>query len=420
MVSEPRGDAVGNNSGQIYVYPKTSPFTLLDTFDYDLNIPFGDYIGLTLATSPSNTDQFVAGGHASPVRLGKIVSDAQQYTNFLDTHDNTSSIWNSHYDASNNFTNGPTSLAMSANHVFIGVPKLNRVSVWRYADPLNGNFGTLGATPTTPLIDGSFSVTNSGNRIELGAQAADLIAGRTDPENMAIGEFDGFWQRAASNNWNAGNGGIAWIRNKDTDQYIICRLARDAGGNPPSNPTAVRTRTVLWTTTGNEPGSSPAVPGYTGNGTYNLQISMIAQFSHLITITGQSGETDIDFGWQVAVSPDSTQLYVAAPSESWSGENRGTIYRFALDDTVDVGFDRTLASDTIATLNGYLRGEVNDYLGSNPGASTYFWGGGAQGQDYNDGAPKQIVTNGNFVHISNNKFTSNQGRVLENQVFTSI
>lgn len=419
LISEPRGGT--NGGGKIHVWPRTGPFvTASDVFDYANNNPSPDRIGHTLAKSPSNTDQFVAGGYAYPVRLGKIVSDQQQYTNFLDTHDNTAGIWNSHYDASNTFTNGPTSLAMSANHVFIGVPKLNRVSVWRYADPLNGNFGTLGATPTTPLIDGSFSVTNSGNRIELGAQAADLIAGRTDPENMAIGEYDGFWQRSSSNTWNAGNGGIAWIRNKDTDEYIICRLARDSGGNPPSNPTAIRTRTVQWQIGGAEPGSSPAIPGYTTDGTYNLQISMIAQFSHLITITGQSGETDIDFGWQVAVSPDSTELYVAAPSESWSGENRGTIYRFTLDDTVDVGFDRTLASDTIATLNGYFRGEVGDYLGSNPGASSYFWGGGAQVQDYNDGAPKQIVTNGNFVHISNNKFTSNQGRVLENQVFTSI
>ena len=424
LVSEPRGDAVGNNSGQIYVYSRTSPFTQLDTFDYDLSIPNGDHVGLTLATSPSNTDQFVAGGHASPVRLGKIVSDAQQYTNFLDMHDNTASIWNSHYDASNNFTNGPTSLAMSNNHVFIGVPKLNRVAVWRYADPLNGNFGTLGATPTTPLIDGSFAVSNSGRRIDLGAQAPDLISGRTDPQNMAVGEFSGTIQRSGTSTWNGANGGIAWIRNKDTDEYIICRLARDmaASGFPavPQYPTQVFTRSVQWTTTGNEPGSNPAIPGYTTDGTYNLQISMIAQYSHRITLTGQSGETDIDFGWQVAVSPDSTELYVAAPSESWSGENRGTIYRFALDDTVDVGFDRTLAADTIATLNGYLRGEVGDYLGSNPGASTYFWGGGAQGQDYGDGAPKQIITNGTFVHVSNNKFTNNQGRVLENQSFTSI
>lgn len=424
LVSEPRGDAVGNNSGQIYVYSRTSPFTQLDTFDYDLNIPNGDQVGLTLATSPSNADQFVAGGHASPVRLGKIVSDAQQYTNFLDTHDNTAGVWDSHYDADNTFSNGPTSLAMSNNHVFIGVPKLNRVAVWRYADPLNGNFGTLGATPTTPLIDGSFAVSNSGRRIDLGAQAPDLISGRTDPQNMAVGEFSGTIKRSGTSTWNGANGGIAWIRNKDTDEYIICRLARDmtAFGFPavPQYPTQVFTRTVLWTSTGNEPGSNPAIPGYTTDGTYNLQISMIAQYSHRITITGQSGETDIDFGWQVAVSPDSTELYVAAPSESWSGENRGTIYRFALDDTVDVGFDRTLAANTIATLNGYFRGEVGDYLGSNPGASSYFWGGGAQGQDYNDGAPKQIITNGTFVHVSNNKFTNNQGRVLENQVFTSI
>jgi len=420
-IAHPRaGSASG---GIIYFYDRSSPYSLIYTKDYGAST--NNYVGTSVASSPYADDYVVAlPGRASAGRVIKVSGGTLQFNNFLDTHDNTASIWNSHYDATNSFTNGPTSVAMSNNHIFIGVPNLNRVSVWRYADPLNGRFGSLGATPTTPRIDGSFSVTNSGSRIDLGAQAPDLISGRTDPNNMSVGEYDGTLYRSATNTWYGANGGIAWIRNKDTDEYIICRLARDmqAFGFPavPQYPTSVRTRTVNWTTDGSEPGSAPAIPGYTGDGTYNLQISMIVQFSHVITLTGQSGETDIDFGRYVTVNPDNTELYVTAPLESWSGENRGTIYRFALDDTVDVGFDRTLASDTIATLNGYLRGEVNDYLGFGTTSQSYFYGQVTNSSNYNAGSPAQISTNGNFVKIGNNEFTSNQGRVLENQVFTSI
>lgn len=419
-IAEPRAGSA--NGGIIYFYDRSSPYTLLYTKDY--GPATNNYVGTSVAVSPS-TDDLIAGipGRASAGRLIKISGGSLQFNNFLDTHDNTAGIWDSHYDDSNSFTNGPTSVAMSNNHIFLGVPKRNRVSVWRYADPLNGNFGSLGATPTTPRIDGSFSVTNSGTRINLGAQAPDLIAGRTDPNNMAVGEYDGFLWRQGTLTWYGANGGIAWIRNKDTDEYIITRVSRDmqAFGFPatPQYPTHINTRTVNWTTDGSEPGSSPAVPGYTTDGTYNLQISMIVQFSHVITITGQSGETDIDFGRYVKVSPDNTELYVAAPLESWSGENRGTIYRFALDDTVDVGFDRTLASDTIATLNGYLRGEIGDRLGFGVSASSYFYGQVTDGT-YSNGNPSSISTNGTFVLVSNNEFSNNQGRVLENQVFTSI
>jgi len=418
-ITHPRaGSASG---GIIYFYDRSSPYSLIYTKDYGGST--NNYVGTSVASSPYAEDYVVAlPGRSSAGRVIKVSGGTLQFNNFLDTHDNTASIWNSHYDPTNTFTNGPTSVAMSNNHIFLGVPNLNRVSVWRYADPLNGRFGSLGATPTTPRIDGSFAVSASGAQIDLGAQAPDLISGRTDPENMSVGEYSGTLRRSATNTWYGANGGIAWIRNKDTDEYIICRLARDmqAFGFPavPQYPTSVRTRTVNWTIDGSEPGGSPAIPGYTGDGTYNLQISMIVQFSHLITLTGQSGETDIDFGRYVAVNPNSTELYVAAPLESWSGENRGTIYKFALDDTVDVGFDRTLASDTIATLNGYFRGEVNDYLGFGTTSQSYFYGQVTNSSNYNAGSPAQISTNGNFVKIGNNEFASNQGRVLENQSFT--
>jgi hypothetical protein len=411
-----------SDGGIIYFYDRSAPYSLIFTCDYLVTPDAGG--GTAVAVSPY-ADEYVAmmPRKAVPGKILKLSGGTQQFTNYIDTHDGTAGVWNSHLDASASFTNAPTSIAMSNNHMFLGVPKLNKVAVWRYADPLNGKFGSLGTTTTTPRIDGSFSVTASGSRIDLGAEAPNLISGRTDPVNMPDESYDGFIYKQGSSTWYGANGGIAWIRNKDTDEYIIAKVTRDmqVAAFPftePTYPTSIRTNTVNWETDGNAPASSAPIPGYTGDGTYNLQISMILQFSHNITLTGQSGETDIDFGRFLTVNPDSTELYVAAPLESWSGENRGTIYRFTLDDTVDVGFDRTLASDTIATVNGYFRGEVNNYLGYYSGGQ--YFDGDVNNEVYNLGSPSTISSNGNYLMIANNEFNNREGRILENQEFTEI